>query len=91
MNGESPIPALGFFLWMAGFSVAHLAQEGLPSLANPAIVTVFGAVGAFIGAAFHLARKRTVEGIQLTGFLFWFVATGVALAIYIPHVIALGI
>jgi len=89
VNGENPILALGFFIWMAGFSVVHLAR-GLPDPADPAVVTILGAVGALLGAAFHLARKRAVEGIQLTAFLFWCVAAGVGLTIYAAHLIALG-
>jgi hypothetical protein len=89
MNGESTIPAVGFLIWMVGYSVARLA-DGLPSPSDPAVVTILAAVGAFIGAAFHLARKRTVEGIQLTAFLFCFAATGIGLTIYMAHLIALG-
>jgi xanthosine utilization system XapX-like protein len=89
MSGESPIAALGVFIWMVGYSVVHLA-DGLPNPAEPAVVTILGAVGAFVGATFHLARKRAIEGIQLTGFMFWFVATGIGLAIYTGHLIALG-
>lgn len=89
MSGESPIPALGFLTWMVGYSVARLA-DGLPDPGDPAVVTILAAVGAFVGAAFHLARERTVEGIQLTAFLFCFAATGIGLAIYTAHLIALG-
>ena len=89
VNGESPIPALGFFLWVAGASAVQLAH-GAPNPADPGVVTILGAAGALLGAAFHLARKRTVEGIQLTAFLFWCVAAAIGFAIYIPHVIALS-
>lgn len=89
MSGESSLLPLGFLIWMVGYSVVHLA-DGLPNPADPAVVTILGAVGAFVGAAFHLARKRTLEGIQLTGFMFWFVATGIGLTIYTAHLLALG-
>lgn len=90
MSGESPILALAFFIWITGSSIVHLAQ-GLPNPADPTIVTILGAVGAFIGAGFHLAREHTVEGIQLTAFMFWFVATGIGLTIYTAHLIAFGL
>lgn len=89
MSGENPILALGFFIWMAGAGIVQIAH-GIPNPADPAVVTILGAAGALLGAAFHLARKRTVEGIQLTAFLFWCIAAGIGFAIYIPHVIALG-
>jgi xanthosine utilization system XapX-like protein len=89
MSGENPILALGFFILMTGSGAVQLA-ESLPNPASPTVVTILGAVGAFIGAAFHLARKRTIEGIQLTAFMFWFVATGIGLAIYTGHLIAFG-
>lgn len=90
MSGESPILALAFFIWITGSGVVHLAQ-GLPSPADPTIITILGAIGAFVGAGFHLAREHTVAGIQLTAFMFWFAATGIGLTIYSAHLIALGL
>lgn len=89
MSGENPILALAFFMLMTGSGAVQLA-EGLPDPANPSVITILGALGAFIGAAFHLARRRTIDGIQLTAFMFWFVATGIGLAVYAAHLIALG-
>lgn len=86
MSGDNPILIVGFVMWMAGYSVAQLMGE-MPDPGDPNFPTIMGMVGAFVGSAFHLARKRSIDGIQLTAFMFAFVATGIG---YVSFIVAAG-
>jgi hypothetical protein len=74
---------------MIGYSITRAIGK-LPDPSDPGFATVLATLGAFVGAAVHLARNRTLGGIQLTAFMFGFVATGMGLMIYAGCVIAAG-
>jgi hypothetical protein len=74
---------------MVGYSITRTIGK-LPDPSDPGFATVLATLGAFVGAAVHLARNRALDGIQLTAFMFGFVATGIGLTIYASCVIAAG-